>query len=582
MLTFRYSRWDGSQQVFPLDDAAIMGELSDQLLSHGDINSALRNLMRRGLPARFGERSMGLQDLVQRLQNRRQEQQQRYDPGSAMEGISEKLKSVLKHEEQSIERQMDRAKSQADGSKDAGIDPALAQKLLKDLQRRAQRSRDFLETVPRKNPAAAINKLRDYEFMDQRAKQEFDELLDMLKKQAAESFFKDISKTLQSLTPEQMKAMRNMVHDLNEMLEQKMNGQEPNFEEFMEKWGDMFGPNRPQSLDELIEQMQRQLSQVQSLMNSMSPEQAKQLQDLMQSVLGDGELESELSRLAANMDFLDPSGSMRREHMFSGDEEIDLSDALKLMDEMRRMEDLERQLRRVQQGGSADDIDREALQELLGEEARQALDQLTRLTDFLEREGYIKKVGGRFELTAKGMRRIGQRALQEIFAYIKKDRPGGHQIDPAGQGVENADNTKQYEFGDNFVPHLQKTILNAIKRDAAGVPVRIQPDDFEVYRTEHLTQAATVLMVDLSLSMAMRGNFTAAKKVALALDNLIRTRFPRDKMFIVGFSTYAREIKADRLAYLSWDEFDPYTNIQHGLAVSQKLLTRIKCGTKQI
>ena len=101
-------------------------------------------------------------------------------------------------------------------------------------------------------------------------------------------------------------------------------------------------------------------------------------------------------------------------------------------------------------------------------------------------------------------------------------------------------------------------------------------------RTERLTQAATVLMLDLSLSMAMSGNFMAAKKVALALDNLIRTKFPRDKMFIVGFSTYAREIKADRLAYLSWDEFDPYTNIQHGLAVSQKLLSRIKGGTKQI
>ena len=117
---------------------------------------------------------------------------------------------------------------------------------------------------------------------------------------------------------------------------------------------------------------------------------------------------------------------------------------------------------------------------------------------------------------------------------------------------------------------------------------------------EQASQAATVLMLDLSLSMALRGNFQAAKKVALALDNLIRTHFPKDSLYIVCFSTYAREIKADRLAYLvcfstyareikadrlaylTWDEFDPYTNIQHGLAVARKLLAHAPGGTKQI
>ena len=114
------------------------------------------------------------------------------------------------------------------------------------------------------------------------------------------------------------------------------------------------------------------------------------------------------------------------------------------------------------------------------------------------------------------------------------------------------------------------------------MPVTLTPNDFEVYRIEEMVQSTTVLLVDLSLSMAMRGNFLAAKKVALALDTLIRTQFQRDRLYIVGFSTYAREMKPAKLAYLSWDEFEPYTNIQHGLSVAQKLLARHQGGSKQI
>lgn len=79
MPAYRYSRWDGRQQVFPPDDSAIMGELSDQLLQHGDINAALRALMRSGLPQPFGERGMGLQDLLDRLQKRRRDTMKQYN-----------------------------------------------------------------------------------------------------------------------------------------------------------------------------------------------------------------------------------------------------------------------------------------------------------------------------------------------------------------------------------------------------------------------------------------------------------------------------------------------------------------------
>ena len=583
MPAYRYSRWDGRQEVFPPDDSAIMEELSDQLLQHGDINAALRALMRAGLPQPFGERGMGLQDLLDRLQKSRRDAMKRYNLDSALDDIRAKLDSIFDKEERGLQRELDRSQTLRDeGAGEASGLDHVRRKLAENLERRALRSRESLAEVPREDPAQAIEALRGYEFMDAEAKAEFDELLDMLRRQAAESFFRDISNTLQEMSPEQMRAMQEMMRDLNEMLEEKINGGEPDFDGFTQRWGRMFGDDPPKDFDDLLDRLRRQMAQTHSLLDSLSSEQSRQLQDLMESAFGDSpEMAAEMQRLAANMDYMDPLASMSREYSFTGDEEIDLSGALDLMGRLQKMDDLERQIRRTRQG-APDEIDRDLLEETLGPEARQALDQLTELADRLEREGYIRKVGGNFELSPKGMRKLGQRALQEIFAYIKKDRAGAHQIDHHGPGVEYIDATKPYEFGDTFTPHLQRTIMNAVMRDASGTPVRLRPEDFEVYRTEQISQAATVLMVDLSLSMAMRGNFMAAKKVALALDNLIRSKFTRDKLFIVGFSTYAREIKADRLPYLSWDEFDPYTNIQHGLAVSQKLLSKIKGGTKQI
>jgi uncharacterized protein with von Willebrand factor type A (vWA) domain len=111
-------------------------------------------------------------------------------------------------------------------------------------------------------------------------------------------------------------------------------------------------------------------------------------------------------------------------------------------------------------------------------------------------------------------------------------------------------------------------------------PVRLQPDDFEIERTEHLTRCATVLLVDLSLSMPMRDNFLAAKKVAMALHSLISSQFPRDYLGIVGFSEIAREIRPQDLPDVSWD-FVYGTNMQHAFLLARRMLAR-QYGTKQI
>ncbi|MGA3216485.1 MAG: VWA domain-containing protein, partial [Acidimicrobiales bacterium] len=244
----------------------------------------------------------------------------------------------------------------------------------------------------------------------------------------------------------------------------------------------------------------------------------------------------------------------------------------------------------------------ERVRDLVGQESAQSLAELQKLARRLEDAGIVEQREGRLELTPKGLRRIGQRALQDLFRHLSKDRLGGHGIATLGAGHERAEDTKPYELGDPFNLHIERTLRNALRRQVAegelgrpsGVPasradqarpavqfpVRLAPDDFEIERTEHQIRCATVLLVDLSLSMPLRDNFLAAKKVALAMQSLISGQFPRDYLGIVGFSEKAREIAPADLPAVSWD-YVYGTNMQHALLLARRLLGRHH-GTKQI
>ena len=198
----------------------------------------------------------------------------------------------------------------------------------------------------------------------------------------------------------------------------------------------------------------------------------------------------------------------------------------------------------------------------------------------LEEAGLIEQKEGRLELTPAGIRKIGKNALGDLFSKLAQDKVGQHEMNRTGIGHERAYETKPYEFGDPFNLSIERTIRNAIARSGGGTPVRLTPDDFEIERTETLIRSSTVLMVDLSLSMPMRDNFLAAKKVAMALHSLISSQFPRDYLGLVGFSEVARIIEPHELPEVSWD-FVYGTNMQHGFQLSRQLLAR-QSGTKQI
>ena len=371
-----------------------------------------------------------------------------------------------------------------------------------------------------------------------------------------------------------------MMSELNEMLERRQRGEDPGFNEFMHRWGHYFGPDI-ETLDELLEQMRQRMGAMQQMLNSMSPEQRQQLQESMSAALENPDLQQQMDRLGQNLGQM--VGSDWREGFeFSGGESLNLSEAMRVMDQLNEIDDLENQIRDVRDWKDLANLDEDKLRELLGDEEAEQINQLAQLAQTLEDAGLIKKNRRGYELTPQGVRKIGEKALEDIFLHLKKDRVGQHEMSQAGGAGERIDQTKQYEFGDPFLLDLPKTVMNAVQRQGAGAPVRLAASDFEVYRTEMVTRSSTVIMVDMSRSMFYNGCFNAARKVTLALESLIRSKYPRDDLSIIGFSYMARQLKPVDLPTLSWNEYEYGTNMQHGFQLARQLLARQHGSNKQI
>lgn len=579
MAIYRYSEWDGTQDIFDLDADELMKHLERNLMPYGDLSYALRSLQRGGITDRQGRRLPSLQELLQRVRHQRQQQLDKYNLSSILDDIRKRLDNIVKTEREGIAERLKEVRQQVEEGP-AELSQEERQKLLKAIEERAVRNLEKLDSLPQ-DIGGQIRELSEYDFMDDNARRQFQELIDMLKKYAMQPYARNLMQQLKSLQPGDMAAMRQLLEAINRMLEQRLRGEEPDFQQFLRQFGHFLGPQPPQSLDELIEYLQNQIRQAQSLLDSLSPEDRQALEDMLDSVI-DNATRSELARLSANLQALSPDFPLHQSYLFSGEEPISYTEALKLMELLHKMDKLEAQMEDAQYSRSMDAINEELVKELLGEQAARELEQLRSITRVLEEAGYIQKNEYGYELTPRGIRKIGQKALQDIFEKLKKDILGGHNLRQKGTGGERTGETKKYEFGEEFQVHIQKTVMNSLYRKPQTPPLHIAPEDFEVFETEALTRSATVLMLDLSLSMPMRGNFEAAKRVAIALDNLIRTQYPRDILHTIGFSTYARLINKEQLPYISWDEFDPYTNIQQGLALARRLLSRERSANRQI
>ena len=550
-MRIRYSRWDDSQDPFGPDLAAseVLDDLSEEILSGAGADGALDRLLRRGMSGRF----RGLDQLRQRLRSQRARAQDALDLRGPLEEIREQLDEVIDRERSALT---------FEGGDDA-------------------RTREvFLSSLPPDVPGR-IGELQHYRFMDAEAQRGFDELMERLREQVMGAYFRNLTEGMRGMSPEDLARVRDMLSELNDMIERRDRGEPYDFDGFLERYGDLF-PERPRSLDELLEQMARRMAAMSRLLASMSPEQRAELRALAEQMLGDMDLAFEVDRLGANLRDAFPGMPWGEPSLAGGGDPAPLSATVDAMERLHDLEELDRSLQGDYAGASIDDVDEAALRRSLGEDAVRDLRRLKQIERMLEEAGLVRRRDGRLEVTPRGARKMGERALVRVFEELRRDREGVHDARDPGGLAEPTGATRPWRFGDTGQIAVQRTVFNAVVRGAASAGgVRLEPDDFELVEAEQRTETATALLLDLSFSMPLRGHFVHAKKMALALHALIEGRYPHDTLYLIGFSDYARPMQPEDLTAGGFERVYG-TNMHHAFNLAGRLLAQHPRATRQV
>jgi uncharacterized protein with von Willebrand factor type A (vWA) domain len=551
-MRYRYSRWDDSQDPFGPDVGAadVLDELADDLLSGTGAQGALSRLLRRGMQGRFN----GLDALRARLREQRAREQASLNLQGPLEELRERLDRILELERSTL-------------SLEPGDD--------------ARMREAFLDQLPSDVPGR-ISDLQDYRFLDPQAGREFAELMEHLREQVLGAYFRNIAEGLQSISPEELARFRDMLAELNGLIEMRDRGEptQEAFDAFMEHYGDFF-PEKPATLDQLLEQMARRMAALSRLLASMSPEQRDELRALAEQVLQDMDLAFEVDRLSSNLSGSFPDMPWGEPSLAAGDEAMPFSAAVDAMERLHDYEDLDRSMRGDYPGASIEDVDEEALRRTLGEPAVHDLRALKRVERALEEAGLVTRREGRLEVTPRGARKLGERALVRVFEELRRDREGTHDVRQLGGESEPTGSTRPWRFGDAGQIAVQRTVFNAVVRGGTGGSVTLAPDDFELVDAEQRSEAATAVLLDLSFSMPLRGHFVHAKKMALALHALIESRYPHDTLYLIGFSDYARRMQPQDLTAAGWERVYG-TNMQHAFHLAGRLLAEHPRATRQV
>jgi uncharacterized protein with von Willebrand factor type A (vWA) domain len=404
--------------------------------------------------------------------------------------------------------------------------------------------------------------------------------MEHLREQVLGAHFRSMAEGMRNLSPEQLAHFRDMLAELNQMIEQRARGEAYDFDGFMERYGDLF-PDHPKTLDELLENMARRMAAMSRLMASLSPEQRAELQALAEQVMQDMDLAFEVDRLGANLADAFPDLPWGEPAMGGGDQPMPLSATVDAMERLHDYEELDRSMRGDYPGASVEDIDEDALRRTLGEPAVQDLRRLREIERALERAGLVTRRAGRLEVTPRGARKLGERALVQVFEELKRDREGTHEARDTGGLAEPTGATRPWRFGDHGQIAVQRTVFNAVVRSEPGSPIRLQPDDFELVEAEQRTEVATALLLDLSFSMPLRGHFIHAKKMALALHALIEGRYPHDTLYLIGFSEYAHRLRPEDLTAPGFERVYG-TNMQHAFLLAGRLLAQHPRASRQV
>ncbi|MPZ73044.1 MAG: hypothetical protein GEU74_07400 [Nitriliruptorales bacterium] len=552
----RYGRWTGTQDPFPADVSAddVLDAIGDDVLEGLSPDEALNRLLQRGLSGRASGVS-GLAGLRRRVEEARRRELQRMGLEGPLREIERRLGEIVDAERAAL---------------DLAGEPATAAAHHAEL--------DMLPS----DVAGRVAALQHYDWFDQRAAAAFTELMQQLQRDAAEATFGRLAGALQSMDGDSVQRTKDMLAELNDLVDRRQRGEDvdADFRRFRARYGDALGSDA-ESLDELLEDLARRMAAMSRLLAGMTPDQRAQLSALSEQLLGDIDLSFQADRLRRSLQSSYPGlgwDSPVEGGMPTGDSSGSLSGTVEWMERLQEYEDLAQALGQDYPGARLDDIDETALRRAVGDEGLHDLRALREVERVLEEAGAAGRHHGRLELTPHGIRRLGQKSLAHIYRQAIDGGVGSHRALRTGGDGEPTGATRTWQFGDPFRIDITRTIRNATLRAGQAGTSALRPtgvsltgQDFELAEAEQRVRVATVLLLDMSFSMPLRGNWVPAKRVALALQSLIDGQFPEDRFYVVGFSDFARRLQPRDLVATGWEPVMG-TNMQHAFLMARRLL----------
>ncbi len=525
----------------PFDLDAALDRIGRDVMEGSSPQQALRELLRQGLQNR-----RGLDDLTRQLWERRRELQRDNRVDGTLWEVRELLEKALAAEREALARQ---------DSDDARF-----------------REMD-LDTLP-DNTGRAVAALQDYQWQSEAGREAYQEIKDLLGREMLDQRFAGMKEALQNATPEDVARVQEMLADLNQLLADHAAGTESpqQFDDFMARHGDYF-PENPKDTEELVDLLAARAAAAQRMMNSLSPEQRAELAELSQQAFGDPALAQALAQLDAQLQGMRPGEDWSGSGRFRGDNPMGLGEATRAMEELAQLEGLGDQLAQSYPGARLDDIDLDELAAALGDRAVADVRDLARLERELREQGLFERApDGSLRLSPKALRRLGQTALKDVVDKIGSRR-GERQTRRSGAAGEPTGASRPWAFGDTESWNVPRTLLNAQLRQAGGDDRRLDVTDVEVIETEHRSRAAVALCVDTSWSMVQDGRWVPMKRTALALHQLISTRFRTDDLQLITFGRQADEVELGDLIGLE-GAYVQGTNLHHALLLAARHLHR--------
>jgi uncharacterized protein with von Willebrand factor type A (vWA) domain len=562
--SFDYVQWDSSLESSLAPDD-LMDAIAEDVMRDGNLDLSLRRAFRWGGQGLDGQ---GLNDLLDRLRQQRQELLDRFDFGSSLDELRERLDDIVGREAATIDDRLSRVNA------DPSLDPADAERLSEYLQRRD----DTITNLPQ-DTAGQINALKDYEFVDEQAGKDFAELVQQLQQQIMDSMFNNLMGGMPQQGDGSAEQMREMLQDLNEAFEQERLGQQPDMDKINNKWANQLG-GRASNMSEIRDRLRNRMQAMQSFLSMLSPQQRAQMQNMIQQAMQDSGLMDQFQQLQQHLGPI-PNPGMSQSPLH-GDQDLPLDLAMQVMERANQMDKLEGQLRSIHRPDELRGLDPDLLKEVLEDADQEWLDQWSNIEERLTDAGFVRKGQKGLELTPKAVRRIGEKALEDVYSSLKDKGIGDHDVQRLGAAGEMVETSRPWQFGDPFVLDLPRTVMNGVMRNGPGTPVRLDPSHFEVQDREARTSTATVLLIDMSRSMIHNGCWDAAKRTALALDTLIRSKYPRDMLELIGFSATAHSLRMVDLPTLEWNEYNYGTNLQHALEMAREKLRPERGRNRQV